>query len=275
MPENLKVRLKASCIHFVISFFVLSLVSVALFAFYYPGLLGVASGVLSVFGLLIVVDLILGPLITFVIFNKNKRWLKLDISIVISVQLMALVYGLWILFSVRPVFIVFNIDRFDVVYANEVSAQSLARVSNSAFAKIPIWGPEYVGARLPQDQVAAKEVVMNAISGGDDLSQLPEYYVSFESISKDIIQNVRSLEDLKKYNKSNLSEVDALRERYLSKIDNIGYIPLKAKISDLTVIVDRSTGSILELSSLHPMDNSYGVNSIDLNTILRKSSDAK
>lgn len=250
---------------------VISLVAGAVFFVWYPGLLSYASGVGSIFLILALVDLLLGPFITLVVFDLRKKELKRDLLFIIFVQLAALLYGVWILFSARPVFIVFNTDRFDVVYANEFSEERIELLRSTDFKALPVLGPLIIGARLPSDDARATEIMKTAISGGDDVQLMPEFYVDYRAISVEAGMRANKLSELYRFNKSERQHVDELIGRFSSVNDKIGYIPLKGKFNDLTVVVNKTDGRILELNKLRPFSYAYGTDLIDLKRILNKN----
>lgn len=262
-------RYQAFGFHLLGSALVASCGAGLIFLLWYPGLLAYASGVEKIFLLLVSVDVVVGPLITLIIFDKNKKELKRDLFTVLIIQVAALLYGLWVMFSARPVFVVFNSDRFDVVYANELTGERYEKAAYDNFKFPPLWGPVYVGARLPTDAERASSIINSAIAGGDDVQQFPEFYVPYSEMVNDISSLSKPLGDLRQYNKQNASQVDGLINQYSSISDKIGYVPLKARVKNLTVIVDKSTSVILEMNKLQPFDNSFGVNAIDLQQLLK------
>lgn len=264
-------RYQAFGMHFLCSIILIAVSAILIFFVFYPGLIAYASGVTEIFMLLVFVDAVLGPLITLIIFDTKKKELKRDLLTVVVIQLIALFYGLWIMFSARPVFVVFNTNQFDVVYANEISASSLARVQDKNFSSLPLLGPVYLGARLPSDPNEAQKIIMNAIAGGDDVQHMPEYYISYQEISADIINHAKPLSDLQIFNEKNTDKVKELINHYLSVSDKVGYVPLRARVRDLTLIIDKETANIIEMNKLQPFDYSFGANSINL----KKTSDEK
>ena len=263
-------RYQAFSVHLLISALIVGVAAGVVFLIWYPGLLAYASGVAAVFFIMAAVDVVLGPCITLLIFNTQKKELKRDLLIVLLVQVAALLYGLWVMFFARPIFVVFNADRFDVVYANEISQHKYLGIKSGDYNSPSIWGPKFVGARLPDDAQKAMSIIKHALAGGDDIQHMPNFYMPYIDMREDVIGRIRPLEELRKYNQKKRREVDALLNQYSSTTDNFGYLPLKAKVHDITVIVDRETASVVEMNKLSPVDNSFGVNSLDLKKILKK-----
>ena len=61
------------------------------------------------------VDLVLGPLLTLIVFNRSKASLKIDLSIIACLQLGALIYGVWEVFHQRPIFQVVSHNAIYVI----------------------------------------------------------------------------------------------------------------------------------------------------------------
>lgn len=159
-------RWKAASIHFLISLAVLgSLVALVLWRWYPPALFGMAKAG-PLLGMIGAIDLVLGPLLTLVIYRAGKRGLKFDLTVIALVQMAALAYGLWTLWQSRPVYVVAVEDRFRLVFANEVDAASAARAI-PRFQRMPALGPEWVAAPLPDEPRERLAAMLDAMNGLD------------------------------------------------------------------------------------------------------------
>lgn len=222
------------------------------FLVWYRWPLAAATGVTGIFGLLLAVDVVIGPCITLLVFNPAKKELKRDLAMVLLLQICALVYGLHAVYVARPVYLVFNSGRFDLVYANDLNAEKLSKVSDVDFQSVPLWTPEVIAARKPDDAKARNDIMFSALAGGDDLPQLPQYYVPYFALKAQVQKRILSLEELKSFNKEQVGEVEALISKYASIKQGVGFLPLKGKVSDLTVIVRKDSAEVLEVSDLKP-----------------------
>lgn len=245
-------RFQAFGCHLLASLAFALLSSALVFLVWYPWPLPVATGVIPIFILLLGVDTVIGPCITLVVFSPAKKELKRDLAIVLLLQIGALLYGLHAVFAARPVYLVFNSDRFDVVYANDLSREKLNKVSDPEFKAVRVFGPRIVAARRPEDAKESHDILFSAVNGGDDLPQLPQYYVPYAALKAQAKQRILPLKELKHFNKERISEIDALAGKYSSIQAGIGFLPLRAKVADLAVIVRRDSAAVLEVKNLRP-----------------------
>ena len=143
-------------------------------------------------------------------------------------------------------------DRFDLVRANDLTEENLSKVTNSEFRHLPKFGPKLIEARRPDDTKARNELLFGSISGGDDLPQLPQYYVPYSQKNENVIKHVRPLARLKEFNSDKTPELDELIDKYVARKIDPGFLPLRGKVQDLGVIVDRNTGDVLEIVNFMP-----------------------
>lgn len=179
------------------------------FLVWYPGRLAQASGVTDIFLMLLAVDVIVGPFITLVVFNPAKKELKRDLLIVLLLQIAALLYGLHAVFVARPVYEVFSVDRFELVFANDLTDEKLAKVTAAQFKTVPLLGPKVIAARRPETSKERMAIALSAVSGGDDVAQLPEHYVPYAEARNLVVQRLQPLEKLRDFNKDDVARVDA------------------------------------------------------------------
>lgn len=244
-------RFQAFLIHLVLSSFIAILALALVFFIWYPGLLAPATGVSEIFLIILGVDVCLGPLLTLVVFNPQKKELKRDLSIIFILQLSALIYGLYSVAIVRPVYVVFEIDRFQLVYANDLSNEKLNE-ANEEFRSLSLLGPQWISAKFPEDIDEKNEFLFSVLDGADDLGKTPKYYIPYNESREDIINHLSPLEELKDYNLTNPDEYNDLITRYPSESTNVGFLPLKGYVMDLTVVIDKTSADIVELVKLRP-----------------------
>lgn len=240
-----KDKARAASIHLSLSA-VVALASAALvFGLWFPYPYRDLSGGRELFGLVTVVDVAMGPLLTLVIYNRSKSWREkvLDFSLIGVLQLAALCYGLWSVAQARPVHLVFAYDRFHVVTAAEVAPETLARAPES-LQTLPWTGPTTISLR-PLAENETFEVTMAELDGLPAAAR-PELWQSYD-VARTVVHKVaRPAEELKLRFVSNADEIERVLKSTGRTTDRLAYVPLKGRKNQFwTVIIDRQSTDVL------------------------------
>ena len=125
--DLIKAKLKASGIHLGISIFIFFGILYLILFEWYPGVFFEAQGGWSGIKLMAAVDLVLGPSLTLIIFNhtKAKREIVFDLSLIVLVQISALIWGSLQVYSERPVAMVMWEGSFYTVTEDYYSKQAI------------------------------------------------------------------------------------------------------------------------------------------------------
>ena len=106
-------KIKAALIHFLISLLVIGLFFLMVIFIWYPKPLFFIAGVIEPLKLLILIDVIVGPMLTFIVYKKNKKSLRIDLSVIALIQIIALGYGIHTIYNGRASLIVFRNGEFN------------------------------------------------------------------------------------------------------------------------------------------------------------------
>ena len=113
--DALRARFRAAGCHLGISLAIATLVLLVVYRYWYAGPLAAVAGVGTILVLLLAVDVSLGPIMTFMVFDRRKKSLPMDLALIGLVQVLALGYGLHTVEAGRPHYLVFVKDRFEAV----------------------------------------------------------------------------------------------------------------------------------------------------------------
>jgi len=245
-------RWKAASIHLGISAAIALAVSATMLLVWYPGPFFTANGGNDLVAILVGVDVVLGPLVTLIVFNTAKgRLLRLDLAIVATVQALALAYGVYVVAEARPVYMVFTVDRFDLVSANQIRDEELARVTNPEFKSVP-WGrPRTVAAKSPADPDEQMRII-NSAFGGADLQTFPQYYVPYEELAGEALRRSKPLERVLKGHPEERPGIEAALKDIGRSLGETRYLPLKGRSRDYCVLLDAKTGAVLGFLEVIP-----------------------
>jgi hypothetical protein len=243
-------RWKASGLHLAISALIAAVVVTLIAILWYPSPYFLAMGGDHLLRLLIGVDVVIGPLITLIIFDPQKARLRYDLATIALLQLAALFYGGYIMFEARPVYNVFIKDRFETVAANRIDTESLARAPTQ-FRDLPLTGPRVVAAQFPTSADELMRLRLEALFGGPDIAGRPHLYLPYASEAMQVARSSRPLATLARHDRDTAAAVkDFMASR--EGTQNLGYVPVKARNRDFAAIVDRATGEIVGYLAVDP-----------------------
>src|SRR5690606_32526260 len=115
-----------------------------------PAPLAQAVDVTQIFLMLIAIDVIIGPILGFIVYKEGKKTLKMDLSVIIILQLIALGFGVHSIEQGRPAWIAYNVDRFELIRKNEIMDEHIEKAPPQY--QQPSWfKPQYVGVEFAQD----------------------------------------------------------------------------------------------------------------------------
>ena len=244
-------RWKAAALHLAISAAIAAAVVTLMLVFWYPQPYFAAMGGDTLILLLIGVDVVIGPLITLIVFNPKKKSLRFDLAVIALLQLAALAYGCEVMFVARPVYTVFVADRFEVIAANAVDADSLTKAT-APFATLPLTGPRIIAAHPPEDAKRQSDVVISALDGGPDLANLADLYIPYTQVRVAAAKSARPLADLVKRQPQEAATIRAFVSTSGHAESALGYVPLKARNRDMAVVLDTKSGDVIGIIPVYP-----------------------
>lgn len=238
-------RWQASGTHLLISLAIAAAVVTVMLALWYPRPLFEAAGGSDLLFILVGVDVVLGPLLTLIVFKAGKRGMKFDLAMIGAVQIAALLYGCHVVFLARPAFIVFVKDRFELATAAELDPRELAAATYPQFRRPPLTGPVLVAADMPTDPAERQRVILAALSGLD-LQHFPRHYVPYAERRSEVLAKARPLARLRAE-----PEVRKAIDEYLARSetrepDALGLL-LRTRFAWIVVLIDPKTAEPVKM----------------------------
>ena len=240
-------RWQASGLHLLISASIAAVVIVVMLAIWYPPPLFTTEGGGGILFILIAVDVVLGPLITLIIFKSGKPGLRMDLTVIALLQISALVYGCHVMFVARPVFIVFVVDQFETVRAIELDPGDLAEARIPDYRTLPLTGPVVVAVEPPTDEKERSDLIFSAVGGGKDLRHFPKYYVIYSNYRQRAIAKSQSLETARTREKSLAGSIEKFIVESGRKESEVRYLPLRTRSGWGAALIDAKTGDLIKL----------------------------
>lgn len=239
-------RLRAGLIHLSLSALVALIAICVVFLLWYPQPLQRAVGVTEIFFIVLGVDVVIGPLLTAVVYKQGKKSLRFDLATIAVLQLAAFAYGMWTVAEGRPAWLVFSADRFDLVQAYEIDQRKLAE-AKPEYRTVSWSGPRWISAHRPDSAEQRQTVLFEAMIAGVDIPQRPELYQPLEVEAAAMRQRAHPLDELVSYNTQ--SEVDAVLARWP---EANAYLPMMARVRPMTVLIEKSSARVIAVVDLNP-----------------------
>ncbi len=245
-------RWKASFIHLLISLVIVGSVAACIIYFWYPPALMHMAKADRLLMIIASVDLVVGPLLTLIIYKAGKRKLKLDLAIIGIIQIVFLGYGLHTIWNSRPVFLVAVPDRFELVFANEITPKRLAEAKIEHFKTLSFGKSRLVGTTMPKGFKEQEYIMNSAISGEGDIQTMPKYFVDYSEVSNALLKKAKPLREDQNLSAAN---ADALQKAALSygyQADQLGYLNLASSRGFASILINMKTAEIVGPANVDP-----------------------
>ena len=218
----LKTKLKATAVHLLMSAMVFVYLAYQIYYHWYPQPYFEIDGGWQGIRLIGAVDLVLGPLITFLIFDlrKPRQDILFDLITILVIQFGALSYGIYVTYTQRPVAIVL-IDDFVVPatvehYGGKLgSARELYKFSDER--------PPIIYAELPLNKEA--------------LAKINQKKLDEKVLEHAQIELYRPLEELVSKLQQHQSLIQELLDQYEAREAYEGWLQLNGKTADEVFVV--------------------------------------
>lgn len=191
-------KIRATLFHFCISLFFLVLPLVGGTYYFYPDVFFWVDGGFEAIKLAVLVDLVLGPGLTFFLYKKGKPGWKIDLCMIGALQIIGFAFGFYNMYSVRPVALIFDQNAVFSVAKSQVKQSEL-----NAFIKNN--NPDFKGGvvmgyvDLPKDMKERGALAIDIGKSGRPFYVYPSLWNSKEEIlnqsgfclKKDHVQRIK------------------------------------------------------------------------------------
>ncbi len=199
---------------------------------------------------LIVTAAFIGPAMTWLVYSKGKRGLLLDLVVISLIELAAFGWGAFSLYQNRPYFMVYTVDRFEVLSGRDVD---FSWISEPKFLDKPFSGPIVLFANMPSDPAAYQKLLREVMfEGKPDLQFRPEFWSLYPERKQLALQKSRPLNDLRDNRPDSISAIDRLVNRHGGDIDQLRFVPAMLKDGQFAVILDADSGDVIDTLMTDP-----------------------
>jgi hypothetical protein len=240
-------RAKPALMHFAASAALALVVGVAVFLLWFPGDYRIFSGGTELFELVVGVDLVLGPLVTFLISSPRKPFKVLlgDIAVIAALQLAALGYGLHMVSISRPVVMALEVDRFRVVPASGVYMKELTSAPLPEMRSLSLTGPRLVRSVMPSDATGKNQTLDLGLSGYD-IGTRPSLWRPWDAAARtEALAHAKPLGDLTRRYPARRAELDRRVAATGRDAWALVWLPMITFRGDWVALLDAGSGDVV------------------------------
>jgi len=206
---------------------------------WYPGPIFSVEGGWKGIRIVALVDVVLGPLLTLVLFKPGKPGLKFDMSMIVLFQVSALAWGIWTLYQARPVLMVFADESFRTVsYAQLADLDKDGRISaqwvGDSLTKV------YVD--LPRDPIEFANLLEKSRKKGNvPLQLMADRYEPLDKAWDSLIGDSLDVEDYVSHKASWQESLQALLAKLHKKTGELVFLPYVGRYERAILVADKAS----------------------------------
>ncbi len=221
-------RARLATLHLALSVAVAALMAVIVFGFWYPPPFASIARGTSIFLLLVGVDVILGPALTAVVASPNKPIgdLRVDLAVIVVVQVAALAYGVYSVALARPVLLSFEVDSFRLVTAADIDTKTLTEAPPE-FRQLSWSGPKLIAAVKPEGADGQLRSIDLGFAG-IELSMEPRNWREWAALSDTAWRRAKPLSEVVAHYPQTAMEASAIAQSAGQRLEALRFLPLRA-----------------------------------------------
>jgi len=202
------------------------------------------------------VDIVLGPLLTLVVYKKGKPRLMMDLVIIGIIQITALTSGTIVVYNEHPVAIVIMDNRLNPITAYQVKEAGIDLSSLKNFSDLH---PPTIFVNLPDDPDELLKLRTKTLGAGKELRLNGELYQKLTQKNKNVlIQDAMSVDIFLNNKPSGLKKERELKiysdfikeNKYKDRA--LIYFPLYSRYEFGIAVLDRATFEMLDILNIFP-----------------------
>ena len=236
---------RAFLIHITASALVVGSIGALMWYLWFPQPWFMHDGGWQVYQLILLIDVVLGPLLTLIVFRTGKPGVQRDLSIIVALQLGALAFGASTMYQYRPAFIVYGDSNFFSVTWNEVrrSTRDVDRLQQF----VPARGPGIVLLRPPS--APGEQALLRALRGAEETAIVAhgDYYDTLKEADWNaLFDRGPRIEDLARTDPAIAADLERFRRRNAAPMETLAFVPVVCRREIIMLVFDRKTHAIVD-----------------------------
>jgi len=235
MKTTLKSRFTAAGLHFLGSILLFSFLLWVIIKIWYQQPFFSASGGWQGLKIVALVDLVLGPLITLIIYNVNKpkKVMLADLSIIVILQLAALGYGISTIYTQRPVALAFWEQEFYTIPAQALEKQGINLATLGQFSDL---SPAMIYVEKPTESDQLKAMLKVIVDQKIPPTEQLNLYRPINSYLPEVLKHSINIDEVIKKNTDMAGQLETLLKETNTKQSENNYLVLKSKYQNIVLV---------------------------------------
>lgn len=239
--------MRAAAWHLFASVLVACCAAGLVFGVLYPAPYAQMLGGFELFALVVGVDVVCGPLLTFVLFNpvKSRLELSLDLGIVGCLQLAALVYGLQTVWVARPMYLAYEVDRFRVVTQADLEPEEIEKGVSAMGTRVG-GSPIVIGVQVAQvddpDYLSQLQLSLN----GQEAAFRTDRWRPYTNFKAQVLERSHGMAALYAKHPEAAFKIAAAISMTNKSADELKWLPIQSRKSTAwTALVSSATAQVV------------------------------
>ena len=235
-------RLTAFAIHLGISLLVFAVLAWIILYRWFPDFFFAIDGGWEGLRIIIAVDLVLGPLLTLIVYRAGKPGLKTDLTLIGVFQALCLAGGMWVVYSERPLAFVYVDGHF-----YSMSADSYREYEQPVpdLRGLPGPWPKRVQIAIPDDPHEQSALRGEAFTSGQPLRVLSERYEPF-AMNMEELPRAYALDKIRQRD-ADVGALQAWQAEHPGQLEDYAFFPLGTRYRYIFIGFRRSDASFAGL----------------------------
>ncbi len=213
-------RLKIALRNLYISQAIILLFLIFAYLVWFPYSFAEFGGFYKTAGMLLFADLVLGPLLVFIVFKEGKKYLKFDINVLLSIQIIAFLFGAYSLYLKHPAYAVFKDNHFILTNVSHLYPEpTIQEKLRYTFINKPV----LVTTQLPENIQERFNLMLNVdLFGAPDIEKRHHYFKPLTNQFASIMDKQINMETLLN-DKSNQKKITLFLKHHGGALRNYAF----------------------------------------------------
>jgi hypothetical protein len=234
-------KFAATGLHLLLSVVAVGALLLLVTRLWYPEFLFRTDGGWQGLRIVILVDLVLGPLLTFVVYRRGKKGLLTDLVLIGLMQAAALLGGAWVVHAERPLALVLHEGRVYSITADDYRDAGVPVPSLHGLAARP---PDYLVA-VPPESPVEQSPVRTAYLGRGQFIYTHVPWLRDRRTHGDAVA-AAGLDPAEILDRSEQTRLQDWLEANGKRAEEIMLLPYSSRFRLVYLITDRRTGRLLD-----------------------------